>query len=87
MQARQGIQNVMHALCRGIPVRLHVGPLYPLGHWQVSLATQTPLSHAGSHTTEARRMRTHTQNIIYRHAKRTCFLKHTKTQIHTLTCN
>ena len=35
-----------------VPGRLHVGPLYPLGHWQVSLATQTPLPHGGSHTTE-----------------------------------
>ena len=31
---------------------LHVGPLYPLAHWQVSLETQTPISHVGSHTTE-----------------------------------
>ena len=43
-------------LCVGaeVPGTLHVGPLYPLGHWQVSLATQTPLSHDGSHTTEVR---------------------------------
>ena len=31
---------------------LHVGPLYPLAHWQVSFETQTPISQVGSHTTE-----------------------------------
>ena len=56
-------------LCRGIPGWLHVGPLYPLGHWQVSLATHTPLSHGGSHTTETRKRKRKTKLCTATHAQ------------------
>ena len=55
-----------------LPGMLHVGPLYPSAHWQVSLETQTPFAHEGSHTTEVKKSQEmthmHTCTCIDRHA-------------------
>ena len=71
-----------------VPGRLHVGPLYPLGHWQVSLATHTPLPHGGSHTTEEEwggdtwtNLHTHMSNE-HMHIARMPWTTHTNIRIH-----
>ena len=81
-RAQYGHVCISAVVC--IPGRLHVGPLYPLGHWQVSLATQTPLTHGGSHTTEEEtrehiNIRTWATNICTLDA---CYI-HNHTYIHT----